>query len=76
MQPPKQAELERLRKRYPVGMRIQLILMKDPQAPPPNTKGTVKGVDDMGHILVSWDNGSSLSVIPGKDIIRRILTEE
>lgn len=76
MQIPKKAEVERLRKRYPVGMRIQLILMKDLQAPPPNTKGTVKGVDDMGNILVSWDNGSSLSVVPGEDIVRRILTEE
>ena len=72
----KKVEVERLRKRFPVGQRILLILMKDPQAPPPNTKGTVKGVDDMGHILVSWDNGSSLNVIPGEDIVRRILTEE
>lgn len=76
MQPPKKAELERLRKRFPVGQRILLILMKDTQAPPPGTRGTVKGVDDMGNILVSWDNGSSLNVVPGEDIIRRILTEE
>jgi hypothetical protein len=28
---------------------------------------TVKGVDDGGNIRCNWDNGSSLSLIPGVD---------
>ena len=41
--------------------------MEDPQAPPPGTKGTVRYVDGLGQIGVEWDNGSSLSLNPGKD---------
>lgn len=33
------------------------------QAPPIGAAGTVIGVDDMGSILVHWDNGSGLNVI-------------
>lgn len=29
--------------------------------------GTIVHVDDWGHIHVQWDNGRSLSVIPGED---------
>lgn len=36
--------------------------MDDQQAPPIGSLGTVKGVDDAGSIMVSWDNGGSLSV--------------
>lgn len=43
---------------YMPGMRIRLISMDDIQAPPQGTKGTVCGVDDIGSILVTWDNGS------------------
>ena len=61
-----------LRRRYPAGTRVELISMNDPQAPPAGTKGTVTGIDDIGSILVSWDNGSSLNVIPGEDVIKII----
>ena len=55
------------------GDRIELISMDDVQAPPAGTTGTVIGVDDMGQIMVNWDNGSTLSVIPeAGDSIRRI----
>lgn len=40
---------------YPVGCRVKLLKMDDPQAPPIGPFGTVRGVDDMGSILVSWD---------------------
>lgn len=56
--------VEILRKRYPVGARIRLIFMEDKQAPKPGTLGTINGIDDIGNILVSWDNGSTLSIIP------------
>lgn len=59
--------LESLRERFPVGTRVELVRMDDVQAPPIGTKGTVKGVDDIGSILVQWDNGSSLNVVYGED---------
>ena len=64
--------LERLRKEYPVGCRVELISMDDVQAPPTGTKGTVRGVDDIGSIMVDWDNGCGLSVVYGEDRCRRI----
>ncbi len=67
-----QETLERLRKQYPVGTRVELVKMDDVQAPPVGTLGTVMGVDDIGSIMVSWDNGSSLSVVYGEDICRVI----
>ena len=64
---PDEADLERLRRTYPKGTRVRLLVMDDIQAPPVGTKGEVRGVDDAGSILVSWENGSSLSLIPGAD---------
>lgn len=64
--------LERLREQFPAGARVELVRMDDVQAPPIGTKGTVRGVDDIGSIMVSWDNGSSLNVVYGEDICRRI----
>lgn len=65
----------RLRKQYPEGTRVELLQMDDQQAPPVGTRGTVKGVDDIGSIMVRWDNGSGLSVVYGKDACK-IITEE
>ena len=42
------------------------------QAPPIGTKGTVIGVDDIGSIMVRWDNGCGLSVAYGVDRCIRI----
>jgi hypothetical protein len=64
--------VELLRREYPVGCRVELLQMEDVQAPPIGTKGTVRGVDDIGSIMVSWDTGSSLSVVYGEDSCRRI----
>ena len=69
---PSRETIERLRERYPEGCRVELIKMDDPQAPIPGTKGTVKGVDDIGSIMVSWDNGSHLSVAFGADSVRKL----
>lgn len=54
------AELRK--KQFPAGSRVRLESMDDPKAPPIGTEGTVLGVDAIGSIMVSWDNGSSLSV--------------
>lgn len=64
--------VERLRWEYPVGCRVELVQMDDVQAPPIGTKGTVRGVDDIGSIMVRWDNGCGLSVAYGEDMCRRI----
>ena len=63
--------LQTLRERFPKGTRVELLQMDDPQAPPIGTKGTVRGVDDSGSIMVAWDNGCGLSVAYGEDICRR-----
>lgn len=68
---PSRETVERIRKEYPVGTRVELVWMDDPQAPPIGTKGTVRGVDDAGSIRVAWDNGCGLRVAYGEDICRR-----
>lgn len=68
---PSRETVERLRKQYPAGTRVELINMEDVQAPPIGTKGTVTGVDDTGSIMVRWDNGSCLSVVYGIDLCRK-----
>ena len=69
---PSKETVERIREEYPVGTRVELVLMDDPQAPPVGTKGTVKGVDDTGSLLMRWDNGSGLNVVYGEDIVRKV----
>jgi len=59
--------LQALRERFKPGTRVELLRMDDVQAPPIGTKGTVIGVDDIGSIMVHWDNGSGLSVAYGED---------
>ena len=63
--------LERIRRQYPAGTRVELLKMDDFQAPPLGTKGTVTAVDDSGSLLVHWDNGSSLNVIYGIDEVKK-----
>ena len=63
---------ERIRREYPAGTRVELVRMDDVQAPPAGTKGTVKGVDDTGSLLMRWDNGSGLNVVYGEDIVRKV----
>ena len=67
---PNRETIERLKERYPEGTRVELISMSDTYAPPKGTQGTVTGVDDIGSLLVKWDNGSSLNVLYGEDTVR------
>lgn len=64
--------LQALRNRFPRGTRVELVQMDDPQAPPIGTKGTVLGVDDIGSIMVRWDNGSRLNMAYGEDVCRKV----
>ena len=64
---PSRKEIERLRSLYREGARVELVSMDDIQAPPVGTRGTVRFVDDIGSVHVSWDNGSSLALAYGVD---------
>ena len=68
--------VERLRKEYPPGVRVELVHMDDPYNTKlfPGSRGTVKCVDDMGTIHVRWDCGSSLGVVYGEDSCK-VVTE-
>lgn len=68
--------LLRLREIYKPGTRVELVKMDDFQTPPPGTRGTVRGVDDIGSIMVSWDTGSSLSVAYGEDVCRVVSEDD
>lgn len=76
MQFPNKAIVERLRRKFPTGIRVELIKMVDPQAPPIGTKGTVISVDDVGTIHVAWDCGGSLGVAYGEDVCQVIQQED
>ena len=66
-----------LRRIYPDGTRVELVNMADdPRPVPPGTKGTVVGVDDLGHLLMCWDNGSTLNLIYGVDEFDKIYDDE
>lgn len=65
--------IERLRREYPEGTRVELLCMDDVQAPPIGTKGTVLAVDDAGSLIMRWDNGSGLNVVfDGGDRVRKL----
>ena len=67
---PSREQIAALREQYPRGTKVELLGMDDPQAPPTGTMGEVMGVDDAGQILIRWETGSSLSLIPGVDSFR------
>ena len=69
---PSRETVERVRRQYPAGTRVELVSMDDRYAPPPGTKGTVLGVDDTGSLLMRWDNGSGLNVVYGEYTVRII----
>ena len=68
---PSRETVERVRREYPAGTRVELLRMEDVQAPPIGTFGTVLGVDDTGSLLMRWDNGSGLNVVYGEDAVRK-----
>ena len=70
MRIPSRETIQALRDRYKPGTRVELLRMDDVQAPSIGTRGTVTGVDDIGSIMVNWDNGSGLSVAYGEDLCK------
>ena len=75
---PKRETIEQIRQQFPKGTRVELVHMNDPfnSKLHPGSKGTVRVVDDIGTIHVSWDCGSSLGVVYGEDSCRIISDEE
>lgn len=73
---PSKEIVERVRREYPAGTRVELVRMDDVQAPPAGTLGTVTGVDDTASLLMRWDNGSHLNVVYGEDVVRKATKEE
>ena len=69
---PSKEIVERVRREYPAGTRVELVRMDDVQAPPIGTEGVVTGVDDTASLMVRWSNGSHLNVIYGEDEVRKI----
>ena len=69
---PSKDTVERIRRDYPAGTRVERVRMDDAQAPLAGTLGTVLGVDDTGSLLMRWDNGSGLNVVYGEDIVRKV----
>ena len=68
---PSRETVERVRREYPAGTRVELLRMEDVQAPPIGTLGTVLAVDDTASLIMRWDNGSGLNVIYGEDAVRK-----
>jgi len=67
MRIPTQEEIARRTERYE-GKRIELIIMPgDPHPIEPGTKGTCEMTDGMGQLMMKWDDGRTLSLIPGVD---------
>lgn len=71
MKLPSRQIVEKLRAEYPAGTQVELVKMDDIQASPVGTKGTVIGVDDIGSIMVAWDNGSSLHIVYSEDVCKK-----
>ena len=68
-----QNKIEELKEEYPEGSRVELVHMDDPYSRlEPGSQGTVRFVDDMGTIHVSWDSGSSLGLVYGEDSFKKI----
>ena len=70
-------KVERVRRQYPVGTRTQLhSLCNNERDMPPGLCGTVVGVDDQPSLLMKWDNGRSLSLMPFEDSFTVIQNEQ
>ena len=69
-------KVELLRQRYPEGTRICLDHMEDLCPVESGTNGTIIGVDDIGSVMVKWDNGRTLNLLPDEDKFHTIKHEQ
>jgi hypothetical protein len=58
------------------GDRVVLVATTDPHTRlVPGTEGTVTGTDDQhGQVFMAWDDGSTLSMLPGEGDEIRLIT--
>lgn len=70
---PSKEMVEKLRRGYPIGTRIELVHMEDPYSKlKPGAQGSVSVIDDIGTIFCKWDCGSTLGVVYGEDSIKKL----
>ena len=70
---PNKETVERVRKQYQRATRVELATMNGPYfIIKPGEQGTVDFVDDTATVFVLWDNGSTLGVVYGEDVIRQL----
>ena len=69
---PTEEVIEKIRKEFPKGTKVELVSMDDFQAPPVGTHGIVRCVDDTGTVMVRWENGSGLGFIYGVDEVKKL----
>lgn len=70
---PSREIVDRIKRNYPKGTKVELVSMNDPyREMPPGLTGVVECVDDTGTIFVAWSNGSHLGVVYDEDSCRRI----
>ena len=69
---PNRQIVERLREQFKPRITVELTAaMEDPYHPlPAGFRGECCGVDDAGQIMMIWNDGSTLSLIPGEDRFR------
>lgn len=73
MRLPLEDTLNRLKKYYSPGTRIELVnTSNDQNGLRPGDKGTVAFVDDVGTIFCKWDKGMLMGANYGKDVLRKI----
>ena len=73
---PSKEEVERIRREYPPGTKVVLEHMDDVQSPPIGTIGEVIDIDDVGSLLMRWQNGSGLNIVFPEDRVRKITESE
>jgi hypothetical protein len=62
-----QVEIDNLKRKYLKGMRVRLICMKYEEPVVSGTFGTIYGIDNLGQIIMEWECGSELALVPDLD---------
>ncbi len=67
MNKPEQEEIKKLKDKYQKGTNVKLIWMEFEEPLRYGTIGKIMGIDSLGQIIVEWECGSELSLIPELD---------
>ncbi len=70
---PSRETVERLRRQYPRGTRIEITRLQDPYSRlAAGSRGTVEFVDDAGSLFCVFDNGEHIGLLYGIDGYRKV----